>query len=174
MAARRTATAAGLTLAAALLLAACASVPDGPSVLVLPGSGKSFEQFRADDQDCRQYARLQAGGATPKQAAIDSGVKSAVVGTAVGAVAGGIIDGRSGAAVGAGTGLLFGSMAGAGAAQGSARSAQWRYDVGFQQCMYAKGHKVPVAASRFHAEPARLPRGAYAPPPPPPGAPKPN
>jgi len=170
MATRRTAAAAALSLSAALLLGACASVPSGPSVLVLPGSTKSFEQFRVDDQDCRQFASAQLGGATPDQAAMDSAAKSAVVGTAVGAVAGGIIDGRSGAAFGAGTGLLIGAMAGAGASQGSARNAQWRYDVGYQQCMYAKGHKVPVAASQFRSEPSRLPRGAYAPPPPPPAA----
>ena len=171
MATRRTAAAAGLSLGLLVLLGACVSVPSGPSVLVLPGSNKSFEQFRADEQDCRQYASSQLGGTTPEQAAVDSAAKSAVVGTAIGAVAGGIIDGRSGAAVGAGTGLLIGSMAGAGASQGSARNAQWRYDVGFQQCMYAKGHKVPVAASQFRSEPSRLPRGAYAPPPPPPPPP---
>jgi hypothetical protein len=27
----------------------CATVPRGPSVKVLPGSGKTFEQFQADD-----------------------------------------------------------------------------------------------------------------------------
>jgi hypothetical protein len=174
MATRRTAFAAALSVGAVLLLGACASVPpSGPSVLVLPGSNKSFEQFRADEQDCRQYASAQLGGATPEQAAVDSAAKSAVVGTAVGAVAGGIIDGRSGAALGAGTGLLFGAMAGAGASQGSARNAQWRYDVGYQQCMYAKGHKVPVAASQFRSEPGRPRRGVYPPPPPPPAAPPP-
>jgi hypothetical protein len=176
MATRRTVSAVALSLGAALLLGACASVPSGPSVLVLPGSNKSFEQFRADEQDCRQYASSQVGGTTPDQAAVDSAAKSAVVGTAIGAVAGGIIDGRSGAALGAGTGLLFGSMAGAGASQSSARNAQWRYDVGYQQCMYAKGHKVPVAASQFRSEPGRPRRGAYPPPPPPPppGSPPPD
>src|SRR5438105_9494113 len=43
-------------LAAALLLAACATVPMGPSVMVLPGTGKNFEQFQADDAVCRQWA----------------------------------------------------------------------------------------------------------------------
>ena len=173
MATRRTSFAPALSVGAVLLLGACASVPPiGPSVLVLPGSNKSFEQFRADEQDCRQYASAQLGGNTPEHAAMDSAAKSAVVGTAVGAVAGGLIDGRSGAALGAGTGLLVGSMAGAGASQNSARNAQWRYDVGYQQCMYAKGHKVPVAASQFRSEPGR-PRRAYPPPPPPPPAPPP-
>ena len=156
-------------LAAALLLGACATVPpSGPSVTVLPGSGKSFDQFRADDYECRQFASSQVGGSTAEQAQVDSGVKSAVVGTAVGAAAGAIIGGHRGAAVGAGTGLIVGSAAGAGAADGSARTMQQRYDMGYQQCMYAKGHKVPVAG-RFERER----RSSGYPPPPPPGSPPP-
>ena len=157
--------------ACALLLSACATVPpSGPSVTVLPGSGKSFDQFRFDDHECRQYANSQLGGATAEEASTDSGVKSAAIGTAIGAVAGGLIGGRHGAAVGAGTGLIVGSSAGAGAAGGSARTMQQRYDIGYQQCMYAKGHQVPVAG-RFE-QPRRQP--AYStPPPPPPGTPPP-
>jgi hypothetical protein len=37
-----------------LLLIGCATVPSGPSVMVLPGTGKSLEQFQADDLVCRQ------------------------------------------------------------------------------------------------------------------------
>jgi uncharacterized protein YcfJ len=113
-------------------------------VLVLPGSAKTFEQFRADDVSCRQYADFQVNGATPEQAGANAGAKSAAIGTAVGAVAGGLIGGHRGAATGAGAGLVVGALAGTGAAQGSQRSAQQRYDFAFQQCMYAKGHKVPV------------------------------
>ena len=54
-----------LRLAPLLLLAACASTPTGPNVMVLPGSGKSFDQFRFDDSACRQYAHVQAGGTEP-------------------------------------------------------------------------------------------------------------
>lgn len=153
-------------VAAALALGACAVVPpSGPSVMVLPGEGKSFDQFRADDFQCRQFADAQIGGAQPSQAQVNSGVTSAAIGTVVGAAAGALIGGHEGAAVGAGTGLLFGSAAGAGAANASAYTLQQRYDMGYQQCMYAKGNKVPMAA-----EPARR-RRAYtysAPPPPPP------
>lgn len=166
-----------LPASALLLLGACVSVPTGPSILVLPGTGKSFDQFRADDYECRQFAQLQSGGSTAEQASTDSGVKSAAVGTAVGAVAGAIIGGSRGAAGGAGAGLIVGSAAGAGAAQGSAGTLQHRYDIGFQQCMYAKGHQVPVSG-RF--DNTRRPSGAYAPPPqpyvappPPPGSPPP-
>lgn len=44
-----------------LALAACSSMPSGPNVMVLPGKGVSFEQFRADDLLCRQYAASQTG-----------------------------------------------------------------------------------------------------------------
>ena len=150
--------------AATLLAAACATVPTGPSVLVLPGSAKSFEQFRADDYECRQYAGFQVNGTTPERAAEQSGVKSAAIGTAVGAVAGGLLGGHDGAASGAGAGLVIGALAGTGAAQSSQRSAQQRYDHAFQQCMYAKGHKVPVEG---YALPQRNARRATIPPPPP-------
>lgn len=155
--------------AGVLLLSACATVPpSGPSVTVLPGSGKSFEQFRFDDYECRQFASSQIGGSTAEDASTDSGVKSAAVGTVVGAVAGGLIGGRQGAAVGAGTGLLVGSTAGAGAAGASAHTMQQRYDIGYQQCMYAKGHQVPVAGRFERRQPVYS-----APPPPPPGSPPP-
>jgi len=41
-------------LVAAVVLAGCASAPTGPSVMVLPGTNKSMEQFQADDARCRQ------------------------------------------------------------------------------------------------------------------------
>ena len=45
---------------AGLLLAGCASVPSGPSVMALPGSAKSADDFRADDAACRQLAASDA------------------------------------------------------------------------------------------------------------------
>jgi hypothetical protein len=151
---------------AVLALGACVTVPSGPSKMSLPGTGKSFDQFRADDCECRQYASSQIGGKTPEQASADSGAKSAAVGTAVGAAAGVLIDGRSGAATGAGIGLLTGALTGSSAANASSYTLQHRYDIGYTQCMYAKGHKVPVSgryASAFERSPRR-----YPPPPPPP------
>ena len=86
--------------AAVALLAGCATPPpSGPSVMVLPGSTKSFDQFRFDDNECRQFASSQIGGTTAAQAQTDSAVKSAVVGTAIGAAAGGLMGGNSGAGV---------------------------------------------------------------------------
>ena len=60
-------------------VAGCVSMPSGPSVLVLPGSGKNFDQFRGDDSYCKQYASEQVGGVTPNQASVSSGVASAAV-----------------------------------------------------------------------------------------------
>ncbi len=131
-------------LAAAGLVSACAFVPSGPNVLALPGSGKTFDQFRADDASCRQYAFQQSGGVSAGQASSASALGSAAVGTALGAAAGAAINGGSGAAVGAGAGLLAGSVVGAGAAQGSAYEIQRRYDYAYLQCMYATGNRVPV------------------------------
>ncbi len=149
-----------------VLLGGCASAPpSGPGVLVLPGSGKSFDQFRVDEHECRQYASSQVGGQTPGQAANDAGVRSAVVGAAVGTVAGAALGGNHGAGVGAGVGLAAGALAGTEAAHASGRTVQQRYDFGYQQCMYAQGHKIPMAAREA---PRRSRRAAYPPPPPPP------
>ncbi|MGH8726132.1 MAG: YMGG-like glycine zipper-containing protein [Burkholderiales bacterium] len=156
--------------AAALLLAACATVPSGPGVLVLPGTGKNFDQFRVDDHECRMYAHTQVGGKTADQAATDNAVKSAVVGTAIGTAAGALIGGHQGAAVGAGIGLAGGALAGTGTSQATAGSVQQRYDFAFTQCMYAKGHKVPVSG-RYSDAPRSSQQAARTPPPPPPGQP---
>ena len=153
-------------------LAGCVSMPGGPSVMVLPGSGKSFDQFRFDDYECRQYASSQIGGNTPDQAATDSGVKSAVVGAAIGTVAGAALGGSRGAVAGAGIGTAGGALAGTGAASRSGYTLQQRYDMGYQQCMYAKGHQIPVAG-RYDRPSWPVQRAAPPPPPPPPGAPPP-
>lgn len=165
-------------MSALLLLSGCASAPAGPSVMALPGNGKSFEQFRVDDAGCRQYAQYQTGGVEANQAAANAGVGSAVVGTVVGALAGAAMGGQQGAGYGAGAGLVVGSMAGTGAAQGSAYATQRNYDNAYVQCMYAKGQRVPVAVSMARsrvqapvaqAVPTAPAPGAYYPPPPPPG-----
>jgi hypothetical protein len=150
-------------LLAASWLGACAIVPTGPSAMALPGTGMSFDAFRADDAVCRQFAFEQVGGVTADQAAANAAVGSAAVGTALGAATGALIDGASGAGVGAGIGLLFGSMVGAGMASGAGVGAQRRYDAGYLQCMYAKGHKIPVSARYASSRRAQT----YLPPPPP-------
>src|SRR2546429_8032218 len=105
-----------LALVSIFSLGACATVPLGPSVMVLPGTGKSFDQFQADDAVCRQWASMQTG-TTPQQAAGSSTVKSGALGTLLGAGLGAAIGAATGhpgvgAAVGAGGGLLAGTAGG--------------------------------------------------------------
>ena len=155
-----------------LVLAACTSIASGPSAMALPGSGKSFERFRADDVNCQQFAASRVGGKTSEQVAAEAGVSSTLVGAAIGAVAGAAINGGQGAAVGAGLGGATGAVAGTGAAAASSYELQQRYDNAYLQCMYAKGHKVPVYGELIPPrEPSQQgPRaGRYYPPPPPPG-----
>jgi hypothetical protein len=75
------------------LMTACAAVPTGPGVLVLPREGTALEDFQRDDRECQGYASQQ---------------------------------------------LPTGAPAGA--------TLQWRYDMAYVQCMYAKGHRVPEGA----------------------------
>jgi hypothetical protein len=88
-------------IATTVLIAACARMPTGPSVLVLAGSGKTLEQFQTDDGACRQLAAQETektkGGDVP---------------------------------------------------------AQRRYDMTYMQCMYAKGHQIPVPATRPTGNPS--------------------
>ncbi len=134
---------AGLVL---LLLVGCASVPTGPSVMVMPPPGKPFEEFQADDAICRQWA-LQQIGHSPQEVANRSTATGAVAGTAIGAGLGAAIGAASGhvgtgAAIGAGSGLLVGTATGANAGQMYGYAAQRRYDIAYTQCMYAKGNEV--------------------------------
>jgi hypothetical protein len=142
------------------LLSACATVPTGPSVMVLPGVGKPFEQFQVDDMLCRRYAQTQTGvppGEAGRQSTINTAALGTLLGagTAIGAAAG---DAGLGAAIGAGSGLLFGTASGAEAGAGASRALQGRYDVSYVQCMYAKGNQVPGTRT--------APQSSYVPPPP--------
>jgi hypothetical protein len=123
-------------------------------MLVLPGTGRPFDQFQVDDSICRRYAYELIGGSSAQQAANDSAALSALAGTAVGAAAGAAFGGSQGAAVGAGTGLLVGSAVGTSTATLSAREMQRRYDNAYVQCMYAKGHRVPVPDGSGYGLPA--------------------
>lgn len=150
-----------------LAVTGCASVPTGPSVMVLPGQGKSFEQFQMEDAYCRQWASQQIG-TSPSQASTNSTLTGAGIGTLVGAGLGAAIGAAAGhagtgAAIGAGSGLLVGTAAGANAGQLSSEEMQRRYDNTYIQCMYAKGNMVPGVVT-----PTPAPRERRMPPPPPP------
>jgi hypothetical protein len=103
-------------LMALMLVGACTTVPSSPTVLVLPGTGRSFEQFHTDDYQCRQFASTQVG-----------------------------------------------SSAETGTAEDVAYTLQQRYDYGYMQCMYAKGHKVPVSG-RFTSSSPNPPAASALPP----------
>ncbi len=162
------------------LLSSCATMPSGPSVMALPGTGKNFNQFRADDQYCRQYSLSQIGGTSPQQAYVSSGIGSALVGAGVGAALGAAVGGGPGAAIGAGAGLAGGSIAGTGASRVSGYQAQQYYDMNYVQCMYSLGDRVPVsgqisddssaAGQQFSNSPPPPPPNSNLPPPPPPPA----
>lgn len=103
-------------LMALMLVGACTTVPSTPAVLVLPGTGRSFEQFHTDDYQCRQFASTQVGTSTEP-----------------------------------------------GTAEDVAYTLQRRYDYGYMQCMYARGHKVPVSG-RFTSSSPNPPTANVLPP----------
>jgi hypothetical protein len=136
----------GVVLLLLLVVTGCATVPTGPSMMVLPAPGKPFEQFQAEDANCKWWASQQSG-LSAQETVNQNTVSGAVVGTIIGAGLGaaiGAISGNPGmgAAVGAGSGLLGGTISGANAGQGYAWDAQRRYDIAYQQCMYAKGNQI--------------------------------
>jgi len=138
-----------------LSLSGCAVAPSGPSVMAMPGQGKNFDAFRADDATCRQYAEQQTG-IPPDAAANQRLFGSAALGTVAGAAAGAAIGAATGnpaagAAIGAASGLGLGTITGAGAAQYSGYSLQQRYDISYAQCMTAQGDSVqqPYAQTAY-------------------------
>ena len=142
-----------LVLVALLLLNGCATMPSGPTVLVLPGQGKPFEQFQVEDAICRQWAGKQVG-MSAQDVANQNTAKGAIVGTAIGAGAGALIGSASGeagagAAIGAGSGLLLGTAAGSGAGQQFGGQAQQQYDFAYVQCMYSKGNQIPTQVHQY-------------------------
>jgi hypothetical protein len=105
-----------LVPAALLFAAACATeLPAGPNLLALPGTGKTFDEFRADEQACRNVSQSDVAAKANEVSDFDA--------------------------------------------------LQRRYDAVFTQCMYAKGHKVPV---RGNYQTRNSPQAARTPPPPPP------
>jgi hypothetical protein len=148
-------------------LTGCATMPSGPSVMVLPTPGKPFEVFQAEDARCRHWAERQLG-MSPQENYNQNAVSGAAVGTVLGAGVGAMLGAASGhagagAAIGAGSGLLMGSAVGSDAGQVYGDQAQRRYDNTYLQCMYAAGNQIPGTTRKNY----RSRRAA--PPPPPPG-----
>ena len=156
-----------LLLIPVALLAGCASLPSGPRVAVMPAPGKPLDLFTMEDRQCRNYAD-QAIGIAPRDVAAQNMAGGAVVGTAIGATVGAIAGGSHGAATGAAVGMVAGTASGSSQAAYAGADAQRRYDIAYQQCMYAKGNQLPGYGYRHPAPAASGGTPYYYPPPPPP------
>ncbi len=132
-----------LSLAAALA-AGCATMPTAPDVAVMPGPGKSFEDFKVDDRVCRDFAEHNLG-TNPGKAGATSVAEGAGVGLGAGAATGALLSGGrpGGVVIGAIWGLIVGSAVGSNNAAPSEREAQRRYDIAYEQCMTSKGNRIP-------------------------------
>ena len=151
-----------------LTLTGCATLPTGPSVMVLPAPGKPFELFQAEDAACRRWAE-QRIGMNPQESYNQNAASGAAVGTVLGAGVGALLGAASGnagagAAIGAGSGLLLGSASGSESGRVYGELAQRRYDNSYLQCMYASGNQIPGTVRRDYRR-----RAMQAPPPPPTG-----
>jgi hypothetical protein len=156
-----------IPLSAVVVLGGCVTVPVGPAVRVMPGAQKSFDQFQADDVNCRQYAYASIGGPNAGQPGENAAASNALVGAAIGAAAGAAIGAATGqaghgAAIGAGSGLVLGGASGANTAGYSSYALQRSYDTAYMQCMYSRGNQVPGYMA-YRAPATRMPVYSYPP-----------
>ena len=158
----------GCALVATIALTGCAPTVMAPTVPVMPGPGKPFDQFAADQQTCQGYANAQTAPLAAQ--ANNQAVGGALLTTALGAGLGAAIGGGRGAAIGAASGALVGGAAGAQGSSIAGMNIQQQYDIYYSQCMYARGNQVPGYSPSAYAMPPYP--GAGGPPPgaPPPGA----
>lgn len=149
-----------LTCLPLLALVSCtAAVPTGPTIAAMPGHGRSWDQFQADNFTCKNYAASQMPGAG--QVAVDThnnSVATSAVGTVIGAGLGaafGSLAGNvgAGAAIGGGIGLLGGMAAAGNNTQVTAESLQGRYDVAYAQCMVGHGETIQQAVVPVYVTP---------------------
>ena len=131
-------------LAALVIISGCANTPTGPSVQIMPATGRDLNLFTDDDTVCRHYAAGQIEGdashANWMQAAVAGG------GTLLGAGLGAAIGGGKGALIGGAAGAIGGTAVGAIPAGKAQDSLQGRYDTAYSQCQYTRGNQVPGMA----------------------------
>jgi len=153
-----------------LALSGCAPAVMAPTVPVMPGANKPFDQFTADQQACEGYANAQTAPLSAQ--ANNQALGGTLLTTALGAGLGAAIGGGRGAAIGAASGAVVGGAAGAQSSSMAGMSIQQQYNTYYAQCMYAHGNQVPgfsPAPGGASAYPPAAPSpGGY--PPPPPGA----
>jgi uncharacterized protein YcfJ len=158
------------------LVSGCATTPEGPRVAVMPAPGKPFDVFAQDENTCRGYASQAVAGEADR--ANGNGVAAALIGAALGAGIGTAVDKGHGASVGLAYGTAAGTAVGASQSNAANYSIQQRYDIAYEQCMYAKGNQVPgYTGAGYGGTPPPPPPGNghwtppppnYPPPPPPP------
>ena len=156
---------ASIIVAVLLLFTGCATAPLGPTVQVMPSSGKPFAKFQTESEECQAWAFQQMGG----QEAVDrinaNAVLYGIIGGAIGAGIGALTGAswgyspRStrryaahGAAMGAGIGTAAGAAHGAAASAYSSQQLQMIYDDAYVQCMYSKGNQVPGSVPNYERE----------------------
>lgn len=155
---------AALVAVSLLALAGCAQMPTGPTVTVMPGPHKPFEVFVADDKLCRDWAVSSSGSQNP-DAASQRFAGATVAGAVLGAAAGAAVGGHSGAGAGAALGGMTGAAVGSDQSSRTAYGAQRRYDIAYQQCMYAKGNQIPgTHYAGYRSTPAPVPAAPPRPP----------
>ncbi len=130
-------------IAAAMIAAGCASLPsanetgNAPSVGVLPGGGKTMAQMNADDVACRGIAHARASDNTPLPVAMGLGGVEVASSRPRVTMRDRTVDTES-------TGSVYGNSP---AIDPKMLTVQQRYDTAYVQCMYSKGHKIPVNES---------------------------
>ena len=135
-------------LGGSVLLAGCAvQPPTTPTVMALPGNGKSLAAFQQDDFTCRNYASQMVAYQSPGQAGTSPGVTGATLGTLAGAALGaglGAAAGNAGigAAGGGAAGLLGGTSVGSSRGAASQFSLQQQFNIAYTQCMFSRGNSV--------------------------------
>jgi hypothetical protein len=135
-----------MALTGLLTLGGCQPAPiTGPTIAVMPGPGKTLNQFQNDDYICRGFAQNQSYA--PPPSGINSPVGTAAATTAVGAAGGALLGAAGGnagmgAAIGAGVGLLGGAVYGAHKNHQSQTATQQSYNIAYAQCMTTKGNRV--------------------------------
>ena len=176
----------GLVVLSALALSGCATLPTGPSLMVLPTAGKPFEQFQTEDASCRQWAGQQIG-LSPQETVNYNTAGGAALGTLLGAGLGAAIGAASGnpglgAAIGAGSGLLGGTAAARNAGSFAGTPAAVRYRVsavhvrerapdpggGAAESTDLRSAAASAAPARHRPGPPGPPQSLPPPPPPPP------
>lgn len=119
----------------AFLAVACAALPGGnsPTVEALPGGGKDMVAFNTDDIACRTTARTRSSENTPLTSGMGLGVGEVVA------------SGRGKLTVRENADSTTGSVyGGAPAADAGNPTSQQRFDTAYLQCMFSKGHKIPL------------------------------